>query len=433
VNLASIPQALDSLRAGGAVIVVDRATREDEGDIVLAAEFASPERVAWMVQNSSGFLCAPMPNDIADRLELPVMVTKNEDPRATNYTVSVDTANRRSTGISASDRARTLRTLANPDSTPSSLQRPGHVVPLRAADGGVRERDGHTEAAVDLLRLAGLVPVAAIAEIVADDGEMMRLPELVAWGQRENMPVITIESLIQYMTEAQAPPSPASEALQSMRVSFEVETTIPTVYGPFAVRAYHDRVTGNKHVAMVAGPVRETGMLVRVHSECLTGEAFGSLKCECGPQLSSALETVQRDGGVVIYLRGHEGRGIGLINKLRAYRLQEQGVDTLEANLRLGLPVDDRDYGAAAAILQDLGARSIRLLTNNPDKIRQLEAHGISVEERVPLVVGVGTYNEAYLEAKRERMGHAITNSQLHQALSDSTITTELNAEDGDT
>lgn len=410
MSLATIPEALAELRAGRPVIVVDNESRENEGDVVLAAELASQEWIAWTVKNSSGFICAPMTNEIADRLELPVMVAHNEDSRGTNYTVSVDAADRLSTGISAADRAHTLRVLANLDSTPSSLHRPGHILPLRAVEGGVRERDGHTEAAVDLLKLAGMTPVGAIAEIVADDGEMMRLPALIELGQREGVLVVTIEALIDYLQEfhCDKPLETVTPIPETSRVIFEVETTVPTTHGPFRMRAYRDRMTGADHVAIVAGTPQRDGTLVRVHSECLTGEAFGSLKCECGPQLDAAMDTIQREGGVVVYLRGHEGRGIGLINKLRAYKLQEEGLDTLDANLALGLPIDARDYGAATAILQDLGIESVRLLTNNPEKVRQLEEHGIGVEERVPLVVGVGAFNEGYLETKRDRMGHAI-------------------------
>ncbi|MCX7520950.1 GTP cyclohydrolase II [Microbacterium sp. STN6] len=409
MSLASIPDVLVALRAGLPVIVADNESRENEGDVILAAELATQEWIAWTVKHSSGFICAPMTNEIADRLDLPVMVVDNEDDRGTNYTVSVDAANRLSTGISAADRAHTLRVLADGASTPSSVHRPGHIMPLRARDGGVRERDGHTEAAVDLLKLAGLTPVAAISEIVADDGEMMRLPGLIELGEREGVLVTTIGALLAYLEEfhCDTPLEPVAATPESSRVIFEVSTTVPTSHGPFVMRAYRDRMTGADHVAIVAGEPHD-GTLVRVHSECLTGEAFGSLKCECGPQLDAALDTIQRDGGIVIYLRGHEGRGIGLTNKLRAYRLQEDGLDTFDANLALGLPVDARDYGAAAAILDDLGIASVRLLTNNPEKERQLGDHGIRVLERVPLVVGAGPYNEAYLETKRDRMGHSL-------------------------
>ncbi|AZZ52568.1 GTP cyclohydrolase II [Rathayibacter festucae] len=409
MSLATIPEAVAALRAGRPIIVADDEGRENEGDVIVSAQLASQETIAWMVRHSSGFICAPMTNEIADRLELPLMVVDNEDPRGTAYTISVDAADRLSTGISASDRAHTLRVLADPEATPARLHRPGHILPLRAVEGGVRERDGHTEAAVDLMKLAGLEPVGAISEIVAEDGEMMRLPGLIALGEREGVPVTTVAALIAYLEEhhAELDASSVEPARDTPRVIFEVETTVPTTHGPFQLRAYRDRQTGADHVAVVAGYIGDGhGTLVRVHSECLTGEAFGSLKCECGPQLDAALDTIQRDGGVVIYLRGHEGRGIGLINKLRAYRLQEDGLDTLDANLALGLPADARDYGAAVGILEDLGVTDVRLLTNNPEKVRQLTDRGITVSERVPLVAGVGAFNQGYLATKRDRMGH---------------------------
>ncbi|PPG49606.1 MULTISPECIES: GTP cyclohydrolase II [unclassified Rathayibacter] len=420
MSLATIPEAVEALRAGRPIIVADDEGRENEGDVIVSAQLASQETIAWMVRHSSGFICAPMTNEIADRLALPLMVVENEDPRGTAYTLSVDAADRLSTGISASDRAHTLRVLADPEATPARLHRPGHILPLRAVDGGVRERDGHTEAAVDLMKLAGLYPVGAISEIVAEDGEMMRLPGLIALGEREGVPVTTVAALIAYLQEFHCDTEvPVAVAVpESARVSFEVETTVPTTHGPFRIRAYRDRQTGADHVAILAGEVAAgRPALVRVHSECLTGEAFGSLKCECGPQLDAALDTIQRDGGVVVYLRGHEGRGIGLVNKLRAYRLQEDGLDTLDANLALGLPADARDYGAAVGILEDLGLTEVRLLTNNPEKVRQLTDRGIVVAERVPLVVGVGAFNEGYLETKRDRMGHAFDSVLDHDPL----------------
>lgn len=409
MSLASIPTALEELRKGKPVIVVDDEGRENEGDIIISAELASQEWVAWMVRYSSGYLCAPMPNELADRLELPVMVSKSQDPRGTNYTISVDAADRSSTGISASDRAHTLRILADSKSTPSSLIRPGHILPLRAKDGGVLERDGHTEAAVDLMKLAGLSPVGAIGEIVQDDGEMMRLPELLEFGEAEGIVVITIADLIAFVTtHGTAPLGAATLIPETSRVIFEVETTVPTAYGTMRFRAYRDRMTGSDHLAVIAG-TPGADALVRVHSECLTGEVFASLKCECGPQLHESLELVQREGGIVIYLRGHEGRGIGLVNKLRAYKLQEGGLDTFDANTALGFPPDQRDYGAAAAILGDLGVSSVRLLTNNPDKAKQLSAqHGLTVTEIIPLLVGLGEFNSAYMAAKRDRMGHQL-------------------------
>lgn len=414
MSLADIRTALRTLAEGRPVIVADDEGRENEGDVIMAAQLATPEWIAWTVRHTSGYLCAPMTNEIADRLGLPLMWPDSQDPRGTAYTVSVDAADRLSTGISASDRAHTLNVLADPASTPASLIRPGHILPLRAVPGGVRERQGHTEAAVDLMKLAGLEPVGVIAELVNDDGEMMRLPDLLKLGEASGVPVITIEDLLRFMDECNcdSDPQPIAKIPAPVRVTFEVETTVPTAHGAFRVRAYRDRSTGADHVAWISGEPGP-GALVRVHSECLTGEAFESLKCECGPQLDAALDTIQRDGGVVIYLRGHEGRGIGLINKLRAYRLQEEGFDTLDANLRLGLPADARDYGAATAILADLGVSSVRLLSNNPEKARQLRERGIEITELVPLVVGVGEFNEGYLDAKRDRMGHALPSHEV--------------------
>jgi len=411
-GIASIEEAVAAIRAGRPVIVADNENRENEGDVILSAELATPEWIAWTVHRSSGLLCAPMTNEIADQLDLPMMVERNEDVRSTAYTVTVDAAHGVTTGISASDRATTARALANPRAVPGDLHRPGHVLPLRAVDGGVRARDGHTEAGVELMRLAGLRPVAVIAEIVADDGEMMRLPELIKLGARESVPVITIEGLIAYLNEHDPEGAPRAEDRQYRRVSLRAETLLPTEHGDFRALAYRDRRAGIDHIALVAatpdGEMPGDGALVRVHSECITGEAFGSLKCECGPQLDASLDLIHERGGVVVYLRGHEGRGIGLANKLRAYQLQEQGLDTLDANLKLGLPADARDYTAAAEILADLGIERVRLLTNNPDKVSQLEAHGVEVAERVPLLVGVTEQNLEYLVTKRDRMGHQL-------------------------
>ena len=418
MSLTSIPAALEALRAGRPVIVADNESRENEGDVILAAQSATQEWLAWTIRNTSGFICAPMTNEIADRLQLPLMVVDNEDPLGTAYTISVDAADRLSTGISAADRAHTLRVLADVTSTPMSLHRPGHIIPLRAADGGVRERAGHTEAAVDLLKLAGLVPVGAIGEIVADDGEMMRLPGLIALGETMDIPVITIAALIDYLQQwhCDADVPVVVDILETSRVIFEVETTVPTAHGTFRFRAYRDRMTGADHLAVISGTPTD-GTLIRVHSECLTGEVFHSGKCECGPQLDAALDLIDEQGGIVIYMRGHEGRGIGLINKLKAYRLQEDGLDTLDANLALGVPADGRDYSAAVAILDDLGISKVRAITNNPEKLRQLEERGITIVERVPLVVGVGEFNEAYLEVKRDRMGHVIPTKDVLDAV----------------
>ena len=380
----------------------------------MSAALATPETITWIVNHTSGFICAPMTNAIADRLDLPMMVRDNQDPRGTAYTVSVDASDRLSTGISAADRAHTLNVLADPDAVPTAVSRPGHVLPLRAVDGGVRARAGHTEASVDLMKLAGLPPVAAISEIASRDGTMTRLPGLLELGEREGMPVTTVAAIQAYLD---AHPVECDEAAITVpavaaRVRFEVETNLRTSHGDFRTRAYRDLLTGDEHVALVADVSGTRAPLVRVHSECLTGEAFGSVQCECGPQLDAALDRVQKEGGAVVYLRGQEGRGIGLIDKLRAYRLQEDGLDTLDANLALGLPVDAREYGAAAAILADLGFDRVRLLTNNPDKIAQLETHGVTIDRREPLVVGVGSANQGYIDTKRDRMGHLIGRSR---------------------
>ena len=398
-----IETAIAELRAGKPVLVTDSSDRENEGDVVMAAEKVTTEWLAWTIRHTSGFLCAPMTNERANELELPLMVEHNQDFRRTAYTISVDAAEGVTTGISAHDRAETLRVLANPASGPGDLIRPGHIIPLRAVPGGVRERAGHTEAAVDLMNLAGLQPVAVIGELTMDDGSMMRGAALTAFAEEHKLIVVSIEELAAHLgTLVHELPDGNAE-----RYSFEVETKVPTTHGSFRIRAYRDHETRVDHVAIVGGDPKD-GALVRLHSECLTGEAMGSLKCECGPQLDAAMETIDKEGGVVVYLRGHEGRGIGLTNKLKAYRLQEDGLDTLDANLALGLPADARDYGVAAAILRDLGISSVRLLSNNPEKRRQLIEHGIEVTELVPLVVGVGDVNIGYLGAKRDRMGHQL-------------------------
>ena len=420
MSLSTIDEALDALREGRPVIVADNEDRENEGDVVLSAQLATPEWIAWTVRHSSGFLCAPMPTDWADNLDLPPMVEVNEDARGTAYTVSVDAAEGVTTGISASDRARTLNVLADPTSTPASLIRPGHILPLRAVDGGVRERGGHTEASVELMKLAGLEPVAVIGEVVTEDGSMMRLPGLQELGAADGIPVITIEQLIAHL-DAIDPQPVAPASAHRRRVSLRAEAKVPTAHGTFRFLAYKDRVTGTDHIAVVSGDLTEEAPLVRVHSECLTGEAFGSLKCECGPQLDAALDRIEQDGGVVVYMRGHEGRGIGLINKLRAYSLQERGLDTVDANLALGLPADARDYAAAAGILADLGVDKLRLLTNNTDKVTQLRSLGLDIVEQVPLLVGVGANNHQYLATKRDRMGHIIGAEELEEALAHST------------
>ena len=406
MNLATIEQALETLKAGKPVLVVDHRNRENEGDAIMAAQFASPEWISWMVNHTSGFLCAPMSESLANRLDLPLMTNNNQDRYRTQYTVSVDAASGVTTGISAADRAHTLRILADPESQPAHLIRPGHVIPLRAHPDGVFGRPGHTEATVDLLKLAGLTPVGVIAEMVSGDGTMMRLPELQEVGAKEGLPVISIGQIFEYREQAHEIPKDDSVS----RIRFEAEAKMPSTHGVFKVRGYYDTKTTAEHVAIIAGEPNHDNVLVRMHSECITGEAFGSKKCECGPQLDFALDKIAADpkGGVVIYLRGQEGRGIGLLNKLKAYALQDQGMDTVEANLALGLPSEAREYGAAVSILGDLGIKSVRLMSNNPAKIEALEAAGILVNEYVPIVVGQQDENVEYMETKREKMGHMI-------------------------
>ena len=405
IQQSNIEEVLDALRAGKPVLVTDAEDRENEGDAIIAAEFATPEWIAWMIRHTSGYICAPMTEERANELHLPLMWVNTEDPHHTAYTVSVDAKARATTGISASDRALTGRVLADPLSTAASLIRPGHVIPLRAKAGGVLERPGHTEAAVDLLKLAGLQPVAMMAELVNDDGTMMKREELFLMALRFDLPMTSISHLKDHVAKLSL-----QSADKSNRIRFEAEAKLPTSHGDFRVRGYYDVQTTADHVAIISGSPTGKNVLVRLHSECITGEAFGSLKCECGPQLDAALDTINADseGGVVIYLRGQEGRGIGLLNKLKAYALQEQGMDTVDANLALGFPSEAREYGAAVAILQDLGVETVRLLSNNPAKRSFLEEAGIAVVETVPLIVGVAEQNLGYLQTKRERMGHEI-------------------------
>ena len=405
IQQSNIEEVLDALRAGKPVLVTDAEDRENEGDAIIAAEFATPEWIAWMIRHTSGYICAPMTEERANDLHLPLMWVNTEDPHHTAYTVSVDAKARATTGISASDRALTGRVLADPLSTAASLMRPGHVIPLRAKAGGVLERPGHTEAAVDLLKLAGLQPVAMMAELVNDDGTMMKREELFLMALRFDLPMTSISHLKDHVAKLSL-----QSADKSNRIRFEAEAKLPTSHGDFRVRGYYDVQTTADHVAIISGNPTGKKVLVRLHSECITGEAFGSLKCECGPQLDAALDTINADseGGVVIYLRGQEGRGIGLLNKLKAYALQEQGMDTVDANLALGFPSEAREYGAAVAILQDLGVETVRLLSNNPAKRSFLEEAGIAVVETVPLIVGVAEQNLGYLQTKRERMGHEI-------------------------
>ncbi len=423
-GLANVADALLALRAGRPVLVLDDADREDEGDVVLAAALATPEWVAWTVRRTSGLLCAPMPAALADGLGLPDMVERNEDSLRTAYTVTVDASSGVTTGISAADRARTARVLADPASGPASLVRPGHVLPLRARPGGVLERRGHTEAGVDLCVLAGLPPVALIAELVdLDDpaGGMLRGSDVVALGAGHDLPVITIGQLAEHLRSASTdrghglPMRSGGAQAARERVVEVARAALPSEHGDFTAVAFRDLATGGELLAVVAEPPASSSPsapapvppLVRVHSECLTGDALGSLRCDCGPQLRGALARVGAEGGVIVHVGGHEGRGIGLLSKVAAYALQDAGADTVDANTELGLPVDAREYGGAAAVLRALGLDRVRLLTNNPAKGEGLAAHGVEVTELVPLHVGGGApLRETYLATKRARLGH---------------------------
>jgi 3,4-dihydroxy 2-butanone 4-phosphate synthase/GTP cyclohydrolase II len=391
-----IERAVEAVKAGRAVIVVDDENRENEGDLIFAAELATPELVAFMVRYTSGYICVPLPEGEADRLELPPMYHTNQDQRGTAYAVTVDARSGVSTGISAADRAHTIRLLASADTQPTDLSRPGHVVPLRAKSGGVLRRAGHTEAAIDLAVMAGLRPAGVLCEMVNDDGTMQRRPDLEKFAVEHDLVLISIADLIAYRRRTEK------------QVERVVETRLPTEHGEFAAVGYRAETDGGEHVALVFGELGGgEDVLVRVHSECLTGDVFGSHRCDCGPQLDAALERVAAAGrGVVLYMRGHEGRGIGLLHKLQAYQLQDRGFDTVDANLELGLPADARDYGTGAQILYDLGVRSMRLLTNNPDKRAGLEGYGLTVLGREALPVRLHPENVRYLRTKRDRMGH---------------------------
>ena len=396
VRLDTVDQAVAALKAGAAIIVVDDEDRENEGDLIFAASKATPELTGFMIRHTSGYLCVGMDGADLDRLGLPPMTRVNEDRKGTAYAVSVDARDVVSTGISAQDRARTIKVLSDSATEPTDLTRPGHVMPLRAVQGGVLHRPGHTEAAVDLARLAGLSPAGALCEMVNDDGSMMRAPACRAFADEHGLVMISIADLIAYRRRFET---------QVLRVA---ETILPTVHGEFRAFGYRSTLDAVEHVALVFGDIADgADVLVRVHSECLTGDVLGSLRCDCGPQLSAALDTVAAEGrGIVLYMRGHEGRGIGLAHKLQAYQLQDGGADTVDANLELGLPADARDYGTGAQILTDLGVRSMRLLTNNPTKRAGLEGYGLEILSRVALPVHATSQNLRYLETKRDRMGH---------------------------
>jgi len=398
LQLDSIERAITELAAGRPIVVVDDENRENEGDLIFAASKATPELVGFMIRHTSGVICMPMEGHELDRLKLPPMTAVNEDRKGTAYTVSVDARDGVSTGISAADRARTIRVLADSATEPYELTRPGHVFPLRAVDGGVLRRPGHTEATVDLVRLAGFTPAGAICELVNEDGSMMRLPQLVPFARAHELAVVSIADLIRYRWR--------TERL----LRREVSVRLPTEFGEFTAIGYRSAIEGAEHVALVCGDLGDgADVLVRLHSECLTGDVFSSLRCDCGPQFAAAMRQVVAQGrGVVVYLRGHEGRGIGLMAKLRAYELQDAGHDTVDANLSLGYPVDARDYGAGAQILTDIGVRSLRLLTNNPAKRLALLGYGLDVGGSVPLQVPPTSDSLRYLRTKRDRMGHEL-------------------------
>ncbi len=398
VRLDTVERALAEVAAGRAVVVVDDEHRENEGDLIAAASRMTPELMGFMIRNTSGVVCVPVTGDVLDRLAIPLMTPHNRERLRTAYTISVDARDGVTTGISAADRCRTVRTLVDSATEPYELVQPGHVFPLRYQQGGVLARPGHTEAAVDLARLAGLTPAGAIAEIVHDDGTLMRAPALRDFADEHGLAMISIADLI------------AFRRLHELQVRRVATTALPTEFGTFTAHGYRDSVSGAEHVALVCGDPRLAGgtdVLVRLHSECLTGDVFGSQRCDCGPQLQAAMAAITAEGaGVVVYLRGHEGRGIGLVDKLRAYALQDTGSDTVDANLALGRPADSRDYAPGAQILRELGVTSVRLLTNNPAKTRGLRAYGVQVSDTLPLVIEPTVDNLRYLRTKAERMGH---------------------------
>ena len=393
-----VTDTIDAIGRGEVVVVVDDEDRENEGDLIMAAEFVTPEKIAFFVRHTSGLICVPLTGDRLDELDIPLMVKDNTEAQRTAFTYSVDATDGTSTGISASDRAATIQALIDPGTRPTDLARPGHIFPLRYSDGGVLKRAGHTEAAVDLARMAGLYPAGVLCELVNEDGSMSRVPDLVPFAKEHGLMMTSIADLIRYRRQ--------NEKL----VRRIAEARIPTQWGDFTCYAYESLLDGEQHIAMVRGAVQgEENVLVRVHSECLTGDVFGSMRCDCGIQLDSALARIAEEGlGALVYLRGHEGRGIGIGHKIRAYSLQEEGRDTVDANLDLGLPIDNREYGIGSQILVDLGITTMKLMTNNPAKYGGLEGFGLEVVERVALEALPNPENIEYLRTKRERLGHLI-------------------------
>jgi 3,4-dihydroxy 2-butanone 4-phosphate synthase / GTP cyclohydrolase II len=398
-TFAPIEEAIAAIARGEIVVVVDDEDRENEGDLIMAAEAATPEKIAFFLHHTSGYICAPITAERARELELPPMVEANTDSMQTAFLVTVDLRHGTTTGISAGDRAATIRALVDPVTRPGDLTRPGHILPLEARDGGVLKRAGHTEAAVDLARLAGLEPAGVLCEIVdADKTDMARLPELEAFAAEHDLLLISIADLIAYRRR------------HEKLVRRVAEATIPTPFGPFTAIGYESEVDANQHIALVKGePAGKPNVLVRMHSECLTGDVFASLRCDCGTQLHDAMRKIAEEGeGVIVYIRGHEGRGIGIMHKLQAYKLQDAGRDTVEANIELGFPADARDYGTGAQILVDLGLSTLRLLSNNPAKRAGLEGYGLEIVDRVPIETTPTTENLRYLETKRDKMGHEL-------------------------
>jgi len=411
--LSSVDSAIAAVKAGKMVIIVDDEDRENEGDLVMAADFATPEAVNFMASHGRGLICLAMQGAMLDRLKVPMMVPNNQNSSGfgTGFTISVEAAHGVSTGISAEDRSKTIKTLIDPSSTINDIAMPGHIFPIRAKDGGVFERRGQTEASVDLSKLAGLTPAGVICEVMREDGTMMRLAELTSYAKEHDMPIISVEQLVEYRRELEkSGTSMTSEASNEDAVVTEIgRSVLPTEYGNFDVIVFRDQ-QGLEHSVLVKGEPSNTTPLVRLHSECLTGDAFGSLRCDCGQQLKSAMHMVTSAGcGAILYLR-QEGRGIGLGNKIRAYALQDDGHDTVEANHALGFPADARTYDVAAAMLRSIGVNRLRLLSNNPDKHDSLKALGIAVEEAVPLIIPAHEHNAAYLKTKAERMGHQFDN-----------------------